>query len=166
MYTDNRFASGIFSEADRGLLATFSDQAAIALENARLFESVRRTLSEVTELKNLMDNVFASIASGVITTDMHDQVTLCNLAARTILGELQLDMTGQSLHEIQPFNQDIPESSNLHRQIHNVQQTGHQVVGLEVNPRLSKRGVVNLSFNLSPLKNASQDSSGRCHCGQ
>ncbi len=160
IYTDNRFASGIFTESDRGLLNTFADQAAIALENARLFESVRRTLVEVTDLKNLMDNVFASIASGVITTNMADQITLCNLSARNILGELKQDLTGQNLNTVQPFSQDVPETAQLNNQIQAVQQTGNQIIGLEVNSSLPKRGAVNLSFNLSPLRNAAQDMQG------
>ncbi|MEK6256630.1 MAG: GAF domain-containing protein, partial [Chloroflexota bacterium] len=67
LYADNRVRTGLFAESDRDLLVAFANQAAVALENARLFESVKRTLEEVTELKNLMDNVFASIASGVMT---------------------------------------------------------------------------------------------------
>ncbi len=75
IYTDNRIRTGIFSEADRDLLLSFADQAAVAIENARLFSSLKRTLEEVTELKNLMDDVFASIVSGVITADVQDQIT-------------------------------------------------------------------------------------------
>lgn len=37
LYADNRIASGIFSDADRDLLAGFADQAAVAIDNARLF---------------------------------------------------------------------------------------------------------------------------------
>jgi GAF domain-containing protein len=86
IYTDNRIRTGIFSESDRDLLLAFANQAAVAIENARLFSSLKRTLEEVTELKNLMDDVFASIVSGVITADVQDQITLCNRAAATILG--------------------------------------------------------------------------------
>ncbi len=70
IYTDNRIRSGIFSESDRDLMNAFANQAAVAIENARLFSSLKRTLEEVTELKNLMDDVFASIVSGVITADV------------------------------------------------------------------------------------------------
>jgi GAF domain-containing protein len=56
LYVDNRIHAGIFTEAERDLLAAFANHAAVALENARLFESVSRSLAEVTELKNLMDN--------------------------------------------------------------------------------------------------------------
>ncbi|WP_374689013.1 adenylate/guanylate cyclase domain-containing protein [Promineifilum sp.] len=79
IYADNRIASGIFGDADRDLLALFADQAAVAIDNARLFH-------EVAEMKELMDNVFASIASGVITIDETDRVALYNHAAERILG--------------------------------------------------------------------------------
>lgn len=70
IYADNRIQTGLFTETDLTLLSAFANQAAVAIENARLFESVQQTLREVTELMNLMDNIFASIASGVITTDV------------------------------------------------------------------------------------------------
>jgi adenylate cyclase len=85
IYTDNRIASGIFSDADRDLLATFANQAAVAIENARLFQQIRHHLMEITEMKDLMDNVFESIASGVITIDQQDQIALYNRAAERIL---------------------------------------------------------------------------------
>jgi GAF domain-containing protein len=88
IYADNRIRSGIFTESERDLLGAFANQAAIAIENARLFASLRRTLAEVTELKNMMDNIFSSIASGVITADIEDQVILCNRAAESILVHL------------------------------------------------------------------------------
>lgn len=79
IYADNRVASGIFSDADRDLLAGFADQAAVAIDNARLFH-------EIAGMKHLMDNVFASIAGGVITIDENDRIALLNRAAGHILG--------------------------------------------------------------------------------
>jgi PAS domain S-box-containing protein len=79
VYADNRIASGIFSEADKDMLSAFANQAAVAIENARLF-------NEVAGIKQLMDNVFASIASGVITIDEADRIALYNRAAGRILG--------------------------------------------------------------------------------
>jgi len=78
VYADNRILTGLFSDRDRDLLATFAGQAAIAIENARLFESVANA-------KTLMDNIFASIASGVITTDIQDQIIHFNRAAEHVL---------------------------------------------------------------------------------
>ena len=86
IYADNRIASGIFGDTDRDLLAAFANQAAVAIENARFFREIRNNLAEITEMKELMDNVFASIASGVITIDENDRIALYNRAAENILG--------------------------------------------------------------------------------
>jgi PAS domain-containing protein len=127
IYTDNRIRSGIFTVSDRDLLAAFANQAAVAIENARLFESVRRTLVEVTELKSLMDNVFASIASGVITADIEDRITLCNQAAESILGFTGSELVGARLRSI------LPElAAGLSRHIDAIWQTIQNIVGLEL----------------------------------
>src|SRR5574341_352333 len=102
IYTDNRIRTGIFTESERDLLFGFANQAAVAIENARLFSSLKRTLEEVTELKNLMDDVFASIVSGVITADVQDQITLCNRAAASIIGYASAEIVGRPLGEIIP----------------------------------------------------------------
>src|SRR6185503_2891433 len=113
IYTDNRIRTGIFSESDRDLLLAFANQAAVAIDNARLVSSLKRTLEEVTELKNLMDDVFASIVSGVITADAQDQITLCNRAAASILGRASAEIVGRRLEDIIPtFVSDIRPHMN------------------------------------------------------
>ena len=85
IYVDNRVASGIFHDEDRDLLGAFAHQAALAVENARLFRQTHDHLGAIVEMKRLMDDVFSSIPSGVITIDAADQITLVNRAARRIL---------------------------------------------------------------------------------
>ena len=155
IYADNRIRTGIFSEADRDLLLSFADQAAVAIENARLFSSLKRTLEEVTELKNLMDDVFASIASGVITADVQDQVTLCNRAASTILGHTSAEIVGRKIEEILPAL-----ANDIMRHLEVVRQTEQPIVGLEISYKLPERGIVDWRFNLSPLKDAGQKTQG------
>jgi len=155
IYTDNRIKAGIFNDAKRNLLTAFANQAAVAIENARLFKSVRQTLNEVTELKNLMDNVFASIASGVITADVGDKVLLCNRATETILGQKREEMVNHTLEEVLP-----PITTELAQFLNTVRTTDQQVVGFEFNPVLPERGQVSLILNLSPLKDAEQATQG------
>ncbi|GAB4495590.1 MAG: hypothetical protein OHK0052_03460 [Anaerolineales bacterium] len=155
IYTDNRIRAGIFTEAERDLLSAFANQAAVAIENARLFESVRRTLAEVTELKNLMDNVFASIVSGVITADIEDNITLCNRAAETILGRNAVELIGYPLDSVLPAL-----SHDISPHMAKVRQKEQAIVGLELTPNLPQRGQVSLSLNLSPLKDAAQATQG------
>jgi len=155
LYADNRIRSGIFTETERDLLAAFANQAAIAIENARLFASLRRTLAEVTELKNMMDNIFASIASGVITADVEDQITLCNRAAEAILGQAASSIVGRKLEEILPSI-----APALLPQVQAVREHDSSVTGLEISHRLPLRGAVDWRLNLSPLKDAEQSTQG------
>ncbi|HJR81817.1 MAG TPA: adenylate/guanylate cyclase domain-containing protein [Anaerolineales bacterium] len=155
IYTDNRIRSGIFSEADRDLLLAFANQAAVAIENARLFSSLKRSLEEVTELKNLMDDVFASIVSGVITADVRDQITLCNRAAAGILGHASAEIVGRPLGEIIPSF-----AKHILPHLDSVRKSEQPIIGLELSHKLPERGNVDWRLNLSPLKDAGQRTQG------
>lgn len=155
IYTDNRIRSGIFSEGDRDLLISFANQAAVAIENARLFSSLKVTLEEVTELKNLMDDVFASIASGVITADVEDQITLCNRAAASILGQASAEIVGRKLEDIAPSF-----ANDLQMHLESVRMSEQPIVGLELSPLFPERGHVDWQLNLSPLKDAGSKTQG------
>jgi len=155
IYADNRIRAGLFTEAERELLSVFANQAAIAIENARLFTSVRRTLEEVTALKNLMDNVFSSIASGVLTADVQDQITMCNRAAESILGQNLNRLVGHRLDETLPF---MAEKLQMHMAA--VRKTNKPVIGLEISHTLPERGTIDWRLNLSPLKDANQATQG------
>jgi PAS domain S-box-containing protein len=160
IYVDNRIHSGIFSETERDLLATFANHAAVALENARLFDSVRRTLEEVTELKNLMDNVFASIASGVITADINHKISLSNRAAQAILGELNRSFVGNTIEDVLGPAIGTSVADEIFREIETVQTTDQVVVGREFQLHTPSRGDLSLTVNFSPLKDASSTTQG------
>jgi len=155
IYADNRIRTGIFTERERDLMVAFANQAAVAIENARLFASVRASLAEVSELKNLMDNVFASIASGVITTDMHQQIMLCNRAAEAILGYAGANLIGYKLADILPSI-----APHLEKHIQTVLNRDQNIVGVDIATTLPHRGTVSLSFKLAPLKDAQQVTQG------
>ena len=155
IYTDNRIRSGIFTTKERDLLAAFANQAAFAIANARLFDSVKRTLAEVTELKNLMDNVFSSIASGVLTADIQERIMMCNHAAEVILGRASIDIIGRELDEI-----ILPLSPFLGPHLDQVMRTDELVIGLETSTNLPERGQVDISMSLSPLKDIQHTTQG------
>jgi PAS domain S-box-containing protein len=155
IYADNKAKAALFSPRERDLLTSFAHQAAVALENARLFASVQATLAEVTELKNLMEDVFASIASGVITSDIEDKITLCNRAAERILATPSNVLVGSSLGELLPkLADELPEK------VTQVKFKDMRVIDLEVRPVLDGRGSVALSLNLTPLKTADDSTRG------
>ncbi|MFC6672778.1 adenylate/guanylate cyclase domain-containing protein [Marinobacterium aestuariivivens] len=109
---------------------------------------LRRSLAEATELKNLLDSVFSSIVSGVITTDTQGTVTLNNAAALHILGYSDSDdLAGEHVADLRP-----PLGSLLLPHLYRVGHTGESVVGLETSVDMPPRGVAHLRFNLSTLK--------------
>ncbi|MGQ0603143.1 MAG: adenylate/guanylate cyclase domain-containing protein [Anaerolineales bacterium] len=144
IYVDNRIRTGLFTEKERDLLHAFSNQAAIAIENARQFQ-------QVLELKELLDNVFASIASGVITTDVNDTIILCNAAAEQILGLPRSALEGRPLAEALFVPHDIMAQ---------VKSEQRALVGHELNPTLPLRGVMSWNLNVSPLRDSGQGQQG------
>jgi PAS domain S-box-containing protein len=155
VYADNRIRTGIFTETERDLLVAFANQAAVAIENARLFTSLRQTLEEVTALKNLMDNVFASMASGVITTDVQNQVMLCNRAAGAILGLSMPNILGHRLDEVL-----ASASDGIQPHLAEVREKDTAVIDLEISHVDPLRGMVDWRLNLAPLKDAGQRTQG------
>jgi len=155
IYVDSRIRTALFTQKDLILLEAFTNQAAVAIENARLFASVKNTLEEVTQLKNIMDNVFSSMASGVLTADISERIVLSNRAADAILGQADQTMIGKDLSDILP-----PLMPVLRPHFERVLQTNQQVLGLEVSPNLPTRGLIDLRFSLSPLKDTQQITQG------
>jgi PAS domain S-box-containing protein len=148
MYADNRIKSGLFGEGELRLLIVFANQAAVAIENARLFE-------RVSDARLLMDNIFASITSGVITTDTLDKITLFNRAAEQMLGVPAKSCTGSPYQDALP-----PLQSVLPGLIRGVKETDAPKQELDAEVDVLGRGKISLEVNLSPLKDASNETQG------
>lgn len=147
VYADNQRVPDLFGEDDLTLLLGFAAQAAIALENARLFDQQRRALAEVSELRQLMDSVLASIASGVITLDRAGSILIFNQAAESILGVAAADALGRPLREVLPAIH-----AAIAPLIDPVIRDGRPQ-GIEIEPALRDR-TLTLSLKLTPLRNA------------
>ena len=57
VYVDNRLFNGVFNEDDLGLLVTFANQAATAIENARLFTQTDQQLARRVEELSLFQRI-------------------------------------------------------------------------------------------------------------
>lgn len=57
VYVDNRLMAGVFENADLDLLVTFANQAAVAIENARLFTQTDDALSRRVEELSLFQRI-------------------------------------------------------------------------------------------------------------
>lgn len=154
VYVDNRLRSGVFTEREKSLLSAFANQVSVAVENAQLYEQIQRSLIEIREMKDLMDNVFASIGSGVITTDARHNVVLFNRAAESILQKPQHDAIGQRLTTV-----IAGVSANLDAYLANIRakDADHTI---EAELDVPQRGRIAVSMRFSPLKDTNQDIHG------
>jgi PAS domain S-box-containing protein len=148
MYADNRIKSGLFGERERDMLTTFANQAAVAIDNARLF-------ARVSYAQRLMANIFASITSGVITTDTLDKITLFNRAAESILG-----IQPGNHHGIHYREALVPLESVLPPLVDRVKETDAAIQDFEAEPRVPGRGQISLNVTLSPLKDDDNETQG------
>ena len=155
IYADNRIVSGIFMDTDRDLLTAFANQAAVAIENARLFKQIKDQLADITEMKNLQDDVFESIASGVITIDIADRISLYNRAAERILGVPSHQVIDRNYQNVLlPIGQSVEtmvKQTKLAGGFHN----------LELDTQLNDhRGTTTLNLTFSPLRDIQQETLG------
>jgi len=156
VYIDNRIRAGLFSEKDLNLLVAFCNQAAIAIENARLFESIVQKMNEISEMKVQMDNIFASIASGVVTMSCEGVVTAFNASAENIFGVSGKEAVGQHYTDVFYALRETP----LLHLIERVMDAGRRYIGYEIECSIGDRRDVVLSLSLSALKNASNEMIG------
>jgi len=150
VYVDSRINANIFSEKHRDLLLAFCHQAAIAIDNARLFADLNKALRTVEEDKQYMDNIFASIANGVITTDSSGIVTKFNEAAGMILRINPLSAVGK---HYQMVFRALPQLGLIELlQNAGVEHSHGTIVPDTVECEIAGRGKVNLSFYVSSLR--------------
>ncbi|MCY4146394.1 MAG: GAF domain-containing protein [Chloroflexi bacterium] len=114
-YCDNRVMAGLFKENELNLLTSFGQQAAVAIENARLFEEIRAQTALIEEMQVRLSNIFASIGSGIITIDSQDRVIMCNLATEALTGKSAEAAIGLLLSDLLP-----PVSSDFYAEIERV----------------------------------------------
>jgi len=95
VYLDSRIAPGLFSPHDPDLLTAFANQAALAIENARLFDALRAQVVEISRLERLQARILASITSGVITIDGRGTIASFNDAAAETFGVAGGTMIGK-----------------------------------------------------------------------
>jgi len=150
VYVDSRINANMFSDKHRDLLLAFCHQAAIAIDNARLFADLSKALRTVEEDKHYMDNIFASIANGVITTDSTGIITKFNDAAGIILQINPLSAVGKHYQDV---FRSLPQIGVIELLQNAGIQHGHgTIVPDTVECEIAGRGRVNLTFYISSLR--------------
>jgi adenylate cyclase len=146
----------IFTASDEKLLSALAWQAAISLENARLFDDVRRQRDEITTMKHYMDSIFNSIAGGVITTDLYGVITTFNQAAEMILRVPAREVVNR------PYRQALGflRSTSLPPLIEDVRRHFRTYINQEIYAYLPQGEQLHLNVSLSTLQGSGGEALG------
>ncbi len=145
-----------FTANDEKLLVTLAWQAAIALENAYLFQDIQTQRDEIGAMKRYMDDIFSSVASGIITTDINGYITTLNQAAERILGLISASAVGKPYHVILAFFQHTVLPSLIEQ----VLQGGQSQTGTRIRLRLPSGKPKCLTTSVTALQNEQGDTIG------
>jgi two-component system cell cycle sensor histidine kinase/response regulator CckA len=98
-----------FTDSEVGLLQTFADQAALALENARLFEDARAA-------RDFLSSIAENSADGIITTDVRGRITYFSPGAEEIFGYRHQEILGQPAADF--YRSGIAEARAVMHRLH------------------------------------------------
>jgi len=90
------------SSEDLQLLMTLSGYVGIAIENARLYQSLEQKVSEYERLKEFSENIVESINVGIVAADLDDRVESWNSQMETLTGIARHTALGQKLRDLFP----------------------------------------------------------------
>jgi PAS domain S-box-containing protein len=100
-----RFNGEFLSSADLDLMATLSGYAAIAIDNALLYQSLEGKTSELAQLKAYSENVVKSITVGVLAMSPEGEITVWNTAMEAICGLERVAVVGKNISGV--FSPDL-----------------------------------------------------------
>ncbi|MBC8505880.1 MAG: GAF domain-containing protein [Anaerolineales bacterium] len=129
---DNRESERPFQPQHISLVAALADYAAIAIENARLFEN-----TEIARHK--LEAILTRIEDGVIVVDPDGKVILVNRVARTLFG----------IDDDEMFMKPVEEVFN-HEQLIDLLTNGHETFPFRCELELDEDKVINAQLNFVP----------------
>jgi PAS domain S-box-containing protein len=88
---------GEYTQRDLSLITTIANQAAVAMENARLYAQTQIKTEAISRMKNYLTNILQSIGTGMIVLDIEGRITLFNHAAERLFGISADAAVGSSL---------------------------------------------------------------------
>jgi signal transduction histidine kinase len=119
VYVDNRLKSGAFNQRHRTMIAAFANQAAIAIENARLYGHLRSSMEEKLRLQQELHvkesqrialaeaNRAKNEAIGFVAHELRNPLTVIGGSAQTLLAfdPPSVDMVGELAEMIEAESQ-------------------------------------------------------------
>jgi PAS domain S-box-containing protein len=92
VYLENNLAAGAFTEDRRAVVEALASQAAISLENARIYAAVQESEAKYRR-------IVSTAAEGILTLDPEGAVTFANASLVKMLGVEERELVGRSIDD-------------------------------------------------------------------
>lgn len=97
-----------FKHSDQEFMQAFNIQAGVALQNAKLFETVKQQYetiqhqyAQIQQQEQMQRDILRSLTNGVLSTNTTGQIITANLSAKRLLGLSEQDaLEGKSIFEV------------------------------------------------------------------
>ncbi len=89
---------------DLELLFTIAGYVAVAIENARLYQSLEQKAKQIERLKDFSENIVESLNIGVLTVDMEDRIESWNPQLERLLEVPRSEALGRTLAQVLPVD--------------------------------------------------------------
>ena len=139
---------GPFTQADSRRLEALGAQAAVAIENAMLFE-------QVSEARSYNEDILRSMSNGVLTLDAAGTILKANASASRILRSAEAQLIGKPVGDT--LGSANPWLSNALRQVGS---TGKTVIALDTELVLDHGPAASVNATTLALRNAHNQSIG------
>ncbi|GAC1399907.1 MAG: hypothetical protein NVS2B8_08120 [Vulcanimicrobiaceae bacterium] len=148
LYLDSRATPALFGAGDREMLEAFAYHAALAIENARIYDDERERLERISALQEFQTRILEAIGNGVITLSPQRHITTFNRAAETTFGITCEEMTGRNAFALAEVIPDFPEL------LETFFESGGVALRAEVDATRGDGTQLMLEMRLSPLESA------------
>jgi len=136
------------SSEDLDLLSTIAGYMAIAIENARLYQSLEQKAMQIERLKDFSENIVESLSIGVLTVDLNGEIESWNPQLEELLEIPRAEALHRKFAEVLPGDlatemvsratDDHP--SGIHKFRMNTKSGRHLVINASIAPLLDKEG--------------------------
>jgi PAS domain S-box-containing protein len=155
----------VFSQADLDFLVGLSQQAAIAIENARLF-------AEVQNQKRYSESLVENSPVAIVSVDIDGHVSSWNPAAEKLFGYTQAQALGRDLgvlvttttemlEEARDISQKAMDETNVHTIARRCRQDGTlvdvEILSVPVNVDGQNTGLIVIYHDITDLKRAEEE---------
>ncbi|MFH1429754.1 MAG: ATP-binding protein, partial [Candidatus Margulisiibacteriota bacterium] len=97
---DNKISKAPIDRINIGLLTTLANQAAVIVENARLYHEKEQKIDELTNVNKKLEDILAHMSSGVMVIDDQGKLQTFNHQAEIITSLQKQQVLGKSINDL------------------------------------------------------------------